>query len=283
MNTALLTADQPIVHLQSPDGARATVLLHGGQVVSWVPAGGQEQLYLSPASRFGAGASVRGGVPVIFPQFAEQGSGPRHGLARNRPWQLVQQEKGQDDALAVLRLCDDADTRALWPYAFVLELTVRLTGGQLDLELAVDNVGDVAFDFQAALHSYWRVQSLTHTVVQGLQGCTYTDQVRGGAEGVQHSSRLELLGQGPVDRIVTGIEGALGLTELGEPPARRVGLLLEGFDDAVVWNPGPGHGLPDLPVDGWQHMLCLEAAQIDRPVHLPPGESWVARQTARCM
>ncbi len=269
--------------LRSPDGAVARIALHGAQVLSWVPAGGQEQLYLSPNSRYGAGASIRGGVPVIFPQFAEQGSGPRHGIARNRAWELVQQDKGEDDALAVLRLTDDAETRTLWPHAFALELTVRLTGVQLDLELAVENLDEVPFDFQAALHSYWRVQSLTHTVVQGLQGCTYFDQVRGGAEGVQHSSRMELMGQGPVDRVIAGVPGAWGLTELGEPPARRLGLLLEGFEDAVVWNPGPGHGLPDLPDDGWRHMLCLEAAQIQRPVHLEPGEVWVARQTARCM
>lgn len=278
-----LPPNEALVHLQSPDGSRATVLLHGGHLVSWIPAGGQEQLYLSPRSRFGAGASVRGGVPVIFPQFAEQGPGPRHGLARNRPWQVVQQDRGRDDALLVLRLQDDEATRAAWPHAFALELTVRLTAQQLDLELAVDNLGDQPFDFQAALHSYWRVDALTHTVVQGLQGCRYQDQVAGGAEGVQHSSRLELLGQGPIDRIVHEVPGGLGLTEMGPPPARRLALAFEGFEDAVVWNPGPQHELSDLPADGWQHFVCLEAAQIQRRIHLPAGESWVARQSARCV
>lgn len=252
-------------------------------MLSWTPAGGPEQLYLSPTTRYGAGASIRGGVPVIFPQFAEQGSGPRHGLARNRAWTLVQQEQGADDALAVLRLTDDEATRALWPHAFALELTVRISGPQLDLELAVENTGDAPFEFQAALHSYWRVQSLTKAVVQGLQGCSYVDQVRGGVHGVQHSSRLELLGQGPVDRIVQGLQGPIGLLDLAEVPARRLGLVLEGFDDAVVWNPGPEHGLPDLPPDGWQHFVCLEAAQIARRVTLNGGDTWVARQTARCM
>ncbi|MBW8778377.1 MAG: D-hexose-6-phosphate mutarotase, partial [Burkholderiales bacterium] len=33
----------PAVALQSSDGARATILLHGAHLVSWVPAGGQEQ------------------------------------------------------------------------------------------------------------------------------------------------------------------------------------------------------------------------------------------------
>ena len=39
---------QPGVRVQSPDGAQATVLLHGAQVISWVPAGGANQLYMSP-------------------------------------------------------------------------------------------------------------------------------------------------------------------------------------------------------------------------------------------
>ena len=36
---------QPAVQLQSPAGDRATVLLHGAHVASWIPAGGSERLY----------------------------------------------------------------------------------------------------------------------------------------------------------------------------------------------------------------------------------------------
>ncbi|MBN8488131.1 MAG: D-hexose-6-phosphate mutarotase, partial [Burkholderiales bacterium] len=53
---------QPALHLRAPDGAQATVLLHGAHLVSWIPAGGEEQLYLSPTAKYGLGASVRGGV-----------------------------------------------------------------------------------------------------------------------------------------------------------------------------------------------------------------------------
>ncbi len=274
---------QPALDLRAPDGACARVLLHGAHVVSWVPVGGQEQFYLSPSSRYGAGCSVRGGVPVIFPQFAAQGAGPRHGIARTRAWTLVQHEVSETDALAVLRLESGADTLVLWPHTFALELTVRLAGTQLDLELAVDNTGESAFEFQAALHSYWRVQSLRQTILAGLQDCTYLDAARGGVEGVQHSANLELLGHSVLDRIVYGVPGGLRLTELGEPPARRLTLQFDGFEDAVVWNPGPEHGLPDLPADDWQSMLCVEAAQIRRRISLLPGDSWVARQTARTL
>ena len=36
--------------------------------------------------------------------------------------------------------------------------------------------------------------------------------------------------------------------------------------------------LPDLPDDDWLQLLCVEAAQIGRPVTLAPGQDWVARQ-----
>jgi len=271
-------AEQAQITLQTPDGARATLLLHGGQLISWVPAGGPEQIYLSPSSRYGAGASVRGGVPVIFPQFGEQGDGPRHGIARTRGWELVQQETGPKDALAVLRLQDDADTLRAWPQAFALELTVRIAGRTLEMELAVENRGEARFPFQAALHSYWAVEDAARVVIEGLQDRRYLDSLRG-EEGVQHSHRLELLQGQAIDRIVYGPAAPLRLIELGETGSRRLLIDTEGFDDAVVWNPGPGHGLADLPAEDWRRFVCLELAQIEHRPVLDPGEEWVARQT----
>jgi glucose-6-phosphate 1-epimerase len=34
-----------------------------------------------------------------------------------------------------------------------------------------------------------------------------------------------------------------------------------------------------MPPGGFRHMLCVEAAVIETPVHLAPGESWWGRQT----
>ena len=93
--------------LRTSDGSSATVLLHGAHALSWVPAGQGEQFYLSPSSSYAAVAPIRGGVPVIFPQFSGQGPLQRHGFARNMVWELVQTEAGADGAQAVLRLRDD--------------------------------------------------------------------------------------------------------------------------------------------------------------------------------
>lgn len=270
------------LELTAPDGARATVSLDGGHLLSWQPAGAPEQLYLSPRSEFTAGKAIRGGVPVCFPQFAERGPLPKHGFARTARWELVSQEQGKDDALAVLRLRDSDATRKTWPQAFELELSVRVSGRSLDIELACENRGEAAFSFTAALHSYFRVADLDAVSVEGLSGLRYFDSV------LQRESteRMALLLPGEkgvldLDRIYFGVDRELVLAEDG----RRLSIAQQGFEDAVVWNPGPERcaKLADMPPEGWKEMLCIEAATVGRPVELPAGESWVGRQSLQLL
>ena len=265
-----------VIELTAPDGARAIVSLHGAHVLSWVPAGSgdEEQLYLSPRSGFANGQAIRGGVPVCFPQFSDRGPLPKHGFARTRPWQLVSAEQGSDDALAVLRLSDDAATRLLWPHAFEAELSVRVAGKTLEVELACENRGEEVFEFTAALHTYLRVGDIDDASVQGLAGLTYWDS----AAKVEKQQRVDLLlPSGELDRIYFGVPGELLLQE-GE---RRLTVRQQGFEDAVVWNPGAEKcaQLPDMPPEGFRQMLCIEAASIGQPVRLAPGEAWAGMQS----
>ena len=262
-----------VLQLTSPDGARATIALHGAHVLSWVPAGGEEQLYLSPRSGFGAGQAIRGGVPVVFPQFSSRGPLPKHGFARTRPWQLVSAEQGEHDALAVLRLTDDAATRLLWPHAFEAELSVRVAGQVLEIELACENKGEEAFSFMAALHTYLRLNDLDSASVKGLSGHNYWDSVA----SIEKQQRVELLlPSGELDRIYYDVKDELLMQEDG----RQVAVRQQGFEDAVVWNPAAERcaTLPDMPPDGWRQMICIEAATINHPVLLQPGESWAGMQ-----
>ena len=59
----------------------------------------------------------------------------------------------------------------------------------------------------------------------------------------------------------------------------------DSFSETVVWNPGAElcARLPDMPVDGWRQMLCVEAACIDRPVQLEPGATWQGWQSLRLL
>jgi glucose-6-phosphate 1-epimerase len=265
---------QPAVALRSPDGARAVVLLHGAHLVSWVPAGGEEQLYLSPTARYGEGQAVRGGVPVVFPQFAERGPLPKHGLVRTRAWELDEAMARGPHVQAVLRLSSDDRTLQAWPHAFGIELTVSIGGRQIDIELAVQNTGDASFEFTAALHTYLRVGDVLKAQLEGLQGLRYEDKVTGQREQ-QWGDVTAVVGE--VDRIYQDAGRPLVLRELG----RRLEIQARHLPDVVVWNPGAHKcaELPDMPDDDWRNMLCIEAARIIEPAVLGPGDEWSGMQT----
>lgn len=265
---------QPAMRLVSPDGAQAIVLLHGAQVVSWIPAGGDERLYLSPLAVAGEGQAVRGGVPVIFPQFERRGPLPRHGFVRNRAWQWGEGAERGGAAIGVLRLASDAATRALWPHDFEAELTVVVAGKRLDIELAVTNTGDSAFDFTAALHSYLRIDDLLKARLHGVHDLVYEDMLHGGERMHQEFDPIGFVGE--IDRVYCEARHPLQLASaLG-----RLHIEAEGLPDAVVWNPGPDKAaaLADLPDGDWRHFLCVEAGAVAEPVRLAPGAEWAGRQ-----
>ena len=274
MIEAVQALGQPAMRLRAPDGAEATVLLHGGHIVSWIPAGDIERLYLSPQTAAGPGDAVRGGIPVIFPQFNRRGDGPRHGFARTRAWQWAEGHERGGVVIGVLRLTDDEETRAIWPHRFEAELSLSLSGLRLDVELAVSNTGDTPFSFTTALHTYLRCDDVQRARLSGLYGTRYLDTVN----GQEQQQEIDPQGfSGEIDRIYFDVRGPLSLsTAFG-----RMAIETEGFDDAVVWNPGPDKAreLPDLPDDDWLQMLCIEAACIGRGVRLNPGGDWAGRQS----
>ncbi len=265
----------PALRLKTLSGASAIVGLQGAQVLSWTPACGGERLYLSDLAHFGKEAPIRGGVPVIFPQFGTFGSGPRHGFARCRPWRVdsVRQEGGF--ACAVLQLGDDEQTRALWPHAFLVELTVMIEDNRLDIELEVFNRDTAGFEFTTALHTYLRLGNVELARLEGLEGKDYIDCINGRQR--RHDGRYALLVDDPVDRIYLGIDKPLLLSETG----RQLAIEQSGFGDVVVWNPWESGmaNLADMAPLDFKRMLCVEAASVEPAITLAPEKSWCGRQT----
>lgn len=256
----------PKVQLRAADGARAEVYLHGAHVSSWVPAGGQERLFLSEKAEFRPGAAIRGGIPVIFPQFASEGPLPKHGFARSMSWELVDQQEAE----VRLRLKTSEATQAIWPALFQAEVVVGVCSSSLSVALEVLNTGDDTLSFTAALHTYLRVEDIASTGVEGLQGVRYRDHVDGNRDKVEPGPRIRF--QEEVDRTYFDAPSRLLVRE----PHRLLQVCSEGFPDAVVWNPGPelGAKLGDMEPGGHQRMVCVEAAAIGRPVRLAAGARW---------
>lgn len=275
-----LSAEEPIT-LTASGGARAVVLPQGAQVVSWTPADGEERLFLSQHPSGGPGG-LRGGVPVIFPQFGGFGSLPFHGFARGLLWDLVAAASHPDDgrphgpgdgeAMAEFALRDSEATRAVWPHAFRATLTVHAGGPRLRVALGVTNTGAQPFSFTAALHTNIRVADLAQTTLEGLAGLRYFDHQNGDVMRMESESRVGF--SGPVDRIYYGVPGAI----VAHEPGRQLRIEAAGFPDAVVWTPWTG-AVKNLESDGYRHFVCVEAAAVQTPITLAPGGRWRGEQT----
>lgn len=254
------------VMLVHSSGATARITRHGAHVVSWVDPSGQERLYLSARARYGPGEAIRGGIPVVFPQFAT-GPLPKHGFLRTRRWSLV---ANLGDS-ATFRISDDEETRALWPHRYSAELSVELAE-MLTVSLTIRNTGDSTFSFTAALHNYFAVTAIQQAAVEGLSSLVYVDKVAGGTRCVEEDPDLHIRGE--TDRIyISGPRQVAVSSALGSS-STVIGA--DGFGDWVVWNPWREltSTLVDMEPDDYLEMLCVEAARISDPVVLAPGATW---------
>jgi glucose-6-phosphate 1-epimerase len=266
----------PFHELIAPDGARATIALDGAHVTSWIPAGESEnRLFVSARSTYGLGNAIRGGIPIVFPQFGAFGSLAQHGFARRRRWMVLD---ATTPGRATFGLHDDDETRVLWPHAFEATVQVDVGGPSLAVTLTVHNTGESDFTFTAAFHPYFAVRRAFGVVVEGLTGCRYRDSLRDGGVFDERDAHLQITG--PLDRIYYRAPDRLTLRD-GD---RVLTIDKTGFPEAVVWNPGVEgtRSRADF-LEGDEHaMLCVEAALIEHPLLLTPDASWtgVQRMTA---
>lgn len=263
----------PAIGWRSRDGASAIATLQGAHLVSWIPAGGEECLYVSERSPFEAGRPIRGGIPVVFPQFADRGPLAQHGFARTRAWTFAGASESEAGTRVAFALESSPETLVLWPHAFRLELGATIGGPRLDVELRVANTGDAAFAFTAALHTYLRVSEAAEVRLRGLRGKSYVTR---GESATSVEARELVTAAEPIDRVYFATPSATRLEDEGRA------LLIEqrGFTDTVVWNPGRERAaqMADMPPDGYRRMLCVEAAAIEPAVVLQPGAAWSGGQ-----
>lgn len=278
-----MTALQPNLALRTvavtgPCGSQALVSLHGAQVVSWIQRG-TERLFMSPrAAASGERQAIRGGIPIIFPQFGAHGPGMRHGFARLLDWTHVAGESAVDRATFVLR--ESVYSLGLWPHRFRAELEVIVLEDRLSTALTIRNCSEKAFEFSVALHTYLQVSDIRRITVAGLQGLAYIDATREGRRELQREATLGIAGE--VDRIYCG-SGSRALVLEDAGAALRIGS--EGFADTVVWNPGTelAAGMADLGAGTHTAFVCIEPANVAKPVRLAPGAAWRGTQVLEPM
>ncbi|MFT5175274.1 MAG: glucose-6-phosphate 1-epimerase, partial [Gammaproteobacteria bacterium] len=182
------------------EGASARVSTYGAHVIDYQPRDQAPVLWLSSHAVFQAPKAIRGGIPICWPWFAENGTDaalPAHGFARTSEWTLVDSLSSREEKSVTLLLCDDACTRAMWPHPFELRYRVTVTE-RLCASLSVTNTGRQRMRFTGALHSYFDVLDIAQVSVEGLQGSTYVDKLDANCHKLQGEPRLRISSE--VDR-----------------------------------------------------------------------------------
>ena len=85
-------------------------------------------IFVSPGAIFDGKKAIRGGVPLVFPQFGQPDKAmAQHGFARSSTWSVGAVVDDAEGSTAVLSLTDSEATRAVWNHSFRLEYVVSLT------------------------------------------------------------------------------------------------------------------------------------------------------------
>ena len=249
----------------------AVVALQGAQVLSFVPQGGRNWLWVSEKARWGAGVALRGGIPIRFPWFGPHPTDrglPAHGFARARPWRLTGVAQLEGGRLrADFALDADDQTMALYPHLFEARLAV-IVGDELMLVFEVGNLADAPLSFEVALHSYFSVSDVAAIAIDGLAGTTVVDKVSGGEPRREGEAPVSIVGE------VDCVYDAAGPVTLLDPAERPLRIQSSGAGSTVVWNPAPAKTatLADMVPDGYRRFVCIETGAIgDRRIVVGPG------------
>lgn len=274
-----LSFDQQITALEVLEidnpACTAQIALQGAQILQFQPKHRADSLlWLSSANTGQQGKALRGGIPLCFPWFGAHPKGllPAHGFARNQLWTLDEiiydAEHATHHVDFVLK--DSPQTRQIWAYAFRLKLRISC-GETLMLYLQVENTGRQAFDFSFAWHSYFQIQDIQKTTIEGLQQAEFIDQLQ--QQQQQHVETQAVTFQQETDRIYPQASGRYQIVQSHGPLTE---IVTPDCESVVVWNPWQekAQRLGDIAENDWQRFVCVEVGQIaSQQVSLAAGEA----------
>ncbi|KAK6137312.1 hypothetical protein DH2020_028940 [Rehmannia glutinosa] len=256
------------VLLCSPRGASARISLHGGQVRSWKTERGEELLFTSSKANLKPQAAV---------------SMEQLGFIRNRMWVIHEnpaplQSTDSSTGIASIDLVyksTDDDLR-FWPHRFELRLRVILSvDGSLTLISRVRNVDSKPFSFAFAYHTYFSVSDIREVRVEALETLDYLDNLLHRKRFTEQQDSITF--ESEMDRVYVSTPDTVGIVD--HLKKRTFAIKKEGLPDVVVWNPWDkkSKAIPDFGKDEYKFMLCVDAAAIENPITLKPGEEWKGR------
>jgi len=265
--------DMPVANINNDLGS-ASIALQGAHVLSFIPKGEDDLIWVSEDATFAPKKSLRGGVPVCWPWFGPHGTEktlPAHGYARTVHWNPIA-SKALDDGSTYLCFeldhSDVAENLQVHPLQVKLHITV---GASLQLRLETKNLGDSAYELSEAMHTYFKVGDVRQISIAGLNGCEYVDKT-------DDFSRKQQQGavsiEQETDRIYLNTSAQLRIQDAAL--SRSIVIDSEDSHSAIVWNPWieTAKKMGNLGENGYLNMLCVETANAaDNTLSLAAGET----------
>ncbi|KAF4553042.1 Glucose-6-phosphate 1-epimerase-like protein [Elsinoe fawcettii] len=296
---------QPIVDVEGgkvtarlPSGESVEIYLYGASITSWKNDNGSENLWVSEAAKLDGSKAIRGGVPVVFPNFGPAPANhatsalPQHGFARISTWDYL--GKSSSESAPVSKGGDSAvrldfglspnnlseEMKKAWPHEFNLVYSVTLGKEGLQTVLEVRNPGTEKWEFQFLTHTYFRVPDISKVTVTGLAGVRYTDKVLNATEHTSSGNELKFEGQ--TDRVYKSLQQNTSSILIDGKPGFDV--VRDNLQDTVIWNPWKegAQAISDFaPKDGYKTMVCVEAGSVNGWTTLEGNDGWEAGQVLK--
>ena len=262
----------PKAQIRDASGHQAELFLFGATITSWKSPRAEELLYLSPRTDFSGTKPLRGGIPLVFPQFSGLGPLPSHGFARTSTW--VPKSSGvlpSGEVALILSLSSAGTSAALWPYPFEVELIVELST-KLKTSMRVTNKGTKEFSFHNAFHTYFGVSDITKVQVSPLGELTYLDNTAKRTPRRETQDVVTISSE--TDRVYVNAPHEVVIRDNGL--GRSLVIEKHNLRDCVIWNPWEERckAIGDLPADAYQKFICAEPANASEAITLAAGAQW---------
>jgi len=267
----------PTVFVEN-ESATAEITLLGAHVISFIPKGGKDLMWMSPKTVYAEGSALRGGVPICWPWFGKK-NGISHGIVRRYNWTFAGAEEISAAKTVVTFTIDDSEeSMKVWDCKFHLEMKVTVAD-TLTLELTTVNTDSKAFEIGQAFHTYFNVGAISAVKVNGFENKEYLDKAAG-STGSGKVPNGPVVVEGEVDRVFQNAPGPFQIADASMN--RAIEITTANSNSAVIWNPWieKSTTMSDYPADGYLTMICVETCNaVDDVRTIQPGASHTLKAT----
>jgi len=261
----------PILEIQNAK-ALASIALHGAHLLDFTPIDQPAVIFTSDSAIYKEGKAIRGGVPICWPYFnahPTQEDFPAHGIARNRFWELLSIASEDDCHTLVFEMPIHDEDLSIIGGPCRLTATFEITD-TLQISLSTKNTGTADLVIGGALHTYFKIGSISDTSVSGLNAVSNLDTLTGHT-AIQNGS---IVIDQEYDRIFIPSREATTIHDTSNN--REIIVTKENSCATTVWNPWieKSSTMADLGNDDYLSFLCIEAINWREDLQcISPGNS----------